>query len=352
MPDLILNPAFMHRCLSLASLGRDRVGNGALVGAVLVRQGKIIAEGFHRAYGEAHAERALLEAFTGEVLPEDVLYVNLEPCCHEGKTPPCTNILIDRAVKNLAFGMLDPDRRVAGKGVHHLEKNGVRVVGNFDRALCEKLNKGFIHVRRFGRPYLTLKKAITHDGKIAHYDGTKMKITSQQQNVWSHQFLRATHDAILVGVGTILSDNPQLNRRLDQNQEIPFTEGLNRDSESETNTINPYRIVLDPELRIPLSATVVSDAETSRTIVCVSHEGMVKQAQKVAALRERGVMVCGVAYDGDHFDWQKLWDALITPRGDYYGITSILVEGGTKTWQSFASFGMVDEDVVLTSCNP
>ncbi len=349
MSDVTPDPAFMHRCLSLASLGRGRVGNGALVGAVLVRDDRIIAEGFHATYGGPHAERVLLESFTGEVLSEDVLYVNLEPCCHQGKTPPCTNLLIDRGVKTVIFGMLDPDPRVMGKGVRLLEKNGVRVIGNFERALCEKMNKGFIQVRRFGRPYLTLKKAITHDGKFAHDDGSKMKITSPQQNAWSHQFLRATHDAILVGVGTILTDNPQLNRRLDQKKETPLIEGLNRDIESEKNTINPYRIVLDPELRIPLSATVVSDTEASRTILCVTPEGIVNAAHKMSALRERGVMICGVAHDGDHFDWQQLWDVLIKPRYGYHGITSILVEGGAKTWETFKQANSIDEEVTLTS---
>ncbi|NOS68267.1 MAG: bifunctional diaminohydroxyphosphoribosylaminopyrimidine deaminase/5-amino-6-(5-phosphoribosylamino)uracil reductase RibD [Candidatus Peribacteraceae bacterium] len=348
MSELTPNPAFMHRCLELAALGRGRVGNGALVGAVLVRHGKIIGEGFHAAYGEAHAERALLDAFNGQVLPEDVLYVNLEPCCHQGKTPPCTNILIERGVKTIVYGMVDPDPRVTGKGIAHLIQSGVKVVGPFDRELCENLNKGFIQVRKNQRPYITVKKAVSSDGKIANHDGSPMKITSKEQDTWSHRFLRARHDAILVGVGTVITDNPQLNIRFDQTNDISLMEGLNRNIFRSKNSIQPYRVILDPAMKISLDAKVVSDAQASRTILCVTPEAADREQGKVAVLQKRGVRIVRIPLQGDHFDWEALWRALITPVEDYHGLTSILVEGGEKTWEVFKKAGFMNEEVILT----
>lgn len=347
MSDVTPNPAFMHRCLDLAERGRGRVGNGALVGAVLVRQGRIIAEGFHAAYGGSHAERALFESFTGDVLPEDVLYVNLEPCCHQGKTPPCTNLLIEKGIKNVVFGILDPDARVSGKGSAQLASNGVNVIGSIERALCEEANKGFIHVRRSNRPYITLKKAITMDGKIACDDGSMMKITSQEQNTWSHTVLRVRHDAIMVGIGTVMSDNPSLNIRFIQNKENHLQVGLNEEKYKRNNFINPFRIILDPELKISSDAKVISDDQPERTIICIDAAGD-HDREKVEMLRERGVQVFSIDYSDGHFEWDALWDFLITPQPDFHGITSILVEGGPKTWDSFKKAGFINEEVILT----
>lgn len=347
MPELTPNPAFMHRCLELARLGQGRVGNGALVGAVLTRGDRVIAEGFHAGYGEAHAEQALFQVFNDEVLPEDVLYVNLEPCCHQGKTPPCTNLLIEKGVKTVVYGMPDPDLRVSGKGIAHLIQSGVRAVGPFDRGLCENLNKGFVQVRKYRRPYVTLKKAISADGKIANADRTPMKITSKEEDAWAHQFLRARHDAILVGIGTILSDNPQLNIRIDQYNKFPFQIGLNEKKVIQNNFINPYKIILDPQCKIPPDARVVSD-QASRTILCLTPETADQEKTKIELLeKKRGVRIVRIPLDDDHFDWTALWHVLITPQGDFHGITSILVEGGVKTWQAFRSAGFVDEEVLL-----
>lgn len=344
----VINPTFMHRCLALAEQGRGRVGNGALVGAVLARGDRIIAEGFHAGYGESHAERMLLEGFGGEVLPDDVLYVNLEPCCHQGKTPPCTNLLIDRGLKTVVYGMLDPDARVAGKGIDHLTHSGVTVIGPFDRALCENLNKGFIQLRKNHRPYLTLKKAMTQSGQIAQTDGSPLKITSKEQDLWSHQFLRARHDAILVGIGTIISDDPRLNIRFDQNKEFSLQIGLNRNLQSLNNFINPLRIVLDPELKISLEAKVVADAQPDRTIICVDATGD-HDSGKVVMLRERGVKVFSIDYFDGHFEWDALWQILMTPQAEFHGLASILVEGGAKTWGLFHSAGFLDQEVILTA---
>ena len=348
MPHSELNPAFMHRCLDLASQGRGRVGNGVLVGAVLVREGKIISERFHAAYGDAHAERALLEGYEGQIHPEDLLYVNLEPCVHHGKTPPCTDIIIQRSVKTVVYGMQDPDPRVRGKGLEELQRADVTVIGPFERGLCERMNKGFIQVRRYQRPYITLKQAITSDGKIASANGSPMKITSTKQDVWAHTFLRARHDAILVGVGTIISDNPQLNRRFDQNVIFAHLEGLNETICNDVISDQPYRIILDPMLNIPQDAHVVSDAIADRTMLCVTPDAALGNAGKCADLQERGVRICRIPLEAGHFDWKLLWESMLTPQKGYAGITSILVEGGVQTWEAFRASGFVDEEVTLT----
>ena len=345
------NPTFMHRCLSLAALGRGKVGNGALVGAVLVRGNNIIAEGFHTAYGAPHAERALLESFTGSIEPEDVLYVNLEPCRHHGKTPPCTDILLERGIKNVVFGMLDPDPRVAGKGTQLLLSKGVKVGGPIEQILCTRFNRGYISTRTNARPWITIKMAKDRAGRISKSDGSPLKITSQEQDIWSHTWLRSTHDAILVGVGTIKSDNPKLNRRFAQNNKFSLMEGLNEESKISNNIINPYRIILDPAFTVSHNAQVVTDELAAKTIICSGEKALDGQVSKRKEFLKKGVQMFAVPLINSAFDWRALWDALMTPKADFFGITSILVEGGAATWDQFQSAGMVDEEVCLTGMN-
>lgn len=337
----------MHRCLDLAQLGRGGVGNGALVGAVLVRDDRIIAEGYHEGYGMPHAERMLLESFNKEVLPDDVLYVNLEPCCHVGKAPPCTNILIERNVRTVVYGMQDPDPRVAGKGIAALWTAGIESIGPFERALCERVNKGFSTVRREGRPWITLKMAKDGAERINMSNGSSLKITSQEQDAWSHTFLRAGHDAILVGIGTVISDDPSLNIRFDQKKAFSHSLGLNETLNKEKNSIQPYKIILDSSLAISMDAKVVQDDVADRTLVITSQIAREKNKSKIAALERRGVSVRVIPLAGDYFEWQALWKDLLTPRTGFDGITSMLVEGGQKTWDSFMQAGVIDEHVIL-----
>lgn len=321
----------MRQCLELAEHGRGKTGTNPMVGAVLVRDRKIIAEGFHEAFGKAHAERALFETFDGEIKSDDVLYVNLEPCCHTGKTPPCTDVILERGIKHVVYGMQDPDTRVSGKGIELLQSSGVEVIGPVMRASCERLNRGFISVRNDQRPYITLKKAMMRDGRVSNKDGSRLMITSNDQNIWSHTFVRSQHDAILVGIGTILKDNPVLDCRLDS---------LKRD-------LHPYRIILDARLQIPLESNVASDEHSSRTIVM--HGPVINHDMDVTIkeLLSCGVRTIEVPIEDDVFEWAALWQLLLMPVRDYYGIASVLVEGGARTWDAFAKAGMVDEEVVL-----
>ncbi|MBM3231454.1 bifunctional diaminohydroxyphosphoribosylaminopyrimidine deaminase/5-amino-6-(5-phosphoribosylamino)uracil reductase RibD [Candidatus Peregrinibacteria bacterium] len=297
----------MRRCLLLAGRGRGLVGNGALVGAVLVSKEKIIAEGWHSAFGSEHAEVNLIKKLDRKIPHESGLYVNLEPCNHHGKTPPCTDAIIQSGIRRVVIGMWDPDPRVQGRGAAALRAAGIEVIGPVLPEECRRFNRGFVSARESSRPYITLKNARTLDGAFANPDGSKRKITSVSQDRWSHQFLRARHDAILVGAGTVLSDNPSLLVRL-PHYEAP----------------QPYRILLDPAASIPGSAAVLVDENAERTI-----------------------HITDLPQENGRFVWKELWSLLMTPREGFHGVTSILVEGGPRVWKSFREEGCVDEEVTL-----
>ena len=326
-----MHEPFIRRCLKLARSGQGETGINPLVGALLVRDGIIIAEGFHAAFGKPHAERQLLEKCEQDIRPTDTLYVNLEPCCHGNKkTLPCVPLIIGRGVKRLVFGMLDPNPSVAGKGITMLRKAGIEVIGPVLPEECARLNRGFVSLMTRGRPWITLHRAQTRSGRVAQPDDSPLKITSPEQDTWSHAFLRARHDAVLVGIGTVLSDDPQLTvRYMDHPPEI-------------------IRIILDAELRIPLKAQVVNSSLASRTIIIRKEtEESEEYEEKVRRLRGKGALVITCPYSNGTFDWSKLWSILTEPKGDFHGIKSILVEGGVKTWEIFRRANLVDEEVTL-----
>ena len=301
---------FIRQCLELAAQGRGKTGINPLVGSLLVRDGKVLDTGFYSGYGNIHSERQLLEKFDHKIDSKDILYVNLEPCCHTGQTPPCTEIIIEKGIKNVVFGIVDPDPRVSGKGIEALRSAGVHVVGPVMRAECEYFNRGFISLRTKNRPWIILKQARAKDGSIANPDGSPKRITSTEQDAWSHEHLRANVDAILVGVGTVLRDDPQLTVRT--NKKI----------------VQPWRLVLDPNKRMPPRSRVLGE----RTMVITQDQVPVRDGR---------------------FLWEDLWKVLTAAKdgrshGDnFYGIASILVEGGPKTWEAFRSSGMIDEEVIL-----
>ncbi len=323
-----MHESFILRCLALAELGRGSTGINPMVGAVLVREGKIIAEGFHEAYGESHAERQLLEKLEQKIRSSDIFYVNLEPCCHtDKKTPPCAQFIVEKGIKHVVYGMKDPNPMVSGKGISFLRSQGVEVIGPVLPEVCARLNRGFTSLMTNGRPWITLKSARTVDGRTANPGGKRLMITSPQQDLWAHKFLRAKHDAILVGIGTILADDPELTvRHVDHQMQI-------------------YRIILDAELKIPLQAKVVNRESANRTVVVC--EGTDGTKEKRVVLEKRGVRIVALSSQGGLFDWNGLWKALATPASDFFGITSILVEGGPKTWQTFRDSCLVDEEVTL-----
>lgn len=203
---------FMQRCIQLAQLGSGHVAPNPLVGAVLVHEGRIIGEGYHQKFGMAHAEVNAIEAVQDPYLLSDsTLYVNLEPCSHFGKTPPCSNLILAKKIGKVVIGMEDPNPIVNGKGISQLKSAGVDVITGVLEKECRNLNKRFISIIKNQRPYITLKWAMTADG-FAGRRGEKIQISNPFTGIIGHS-LRHQEQAIMVGAGTILSDNPQLNTR-------------------------------------------------------------------------------------------------------------------------------------------
>lgn len=321
--------SFIFRCLELADRGRGSVGINPLVGSLLVRKGEVVAEGWHRHFGGDHAERELIKKFDQGLEQEDVLYVNLEPCCHHSKTPPCTDLIIKSGIKQVVYGMQDPNPEVAGQGIAALRAAGITVTGPVLPELCRRHNRGFVSLHEKGRPYITLKRAQTKDGRVANDDGSPLTITSEEQNQWSHQHLRAKHDAILVGVQTVISDDPQLTVRL-MNKKVDQT------------FPQPLVIIFDPHLRIPAEAKVVKEG----TVIITDREAAQKREEE---LFKTGARILRIPTQNGYFDWNSLWSMLTTPEEDFYGISSILVEGGQKTGDAFRNAGQYDEEVTLVN---
>ena len=309
---------YMYRCLDLAAKGRGKVGINPMVGSVLVREEKIIAEDFYDHFGAPHAEASLLKSMKGKIEKNDILYISLEPCCHHGKTPPCTDAILESGVKHVVFGMKDPDSRVSGKGIEILKDAGIEVIGPVLPVECRRLNRGYISLRTVGRPWITLKSAQTQSGEIANKDGSPMKITSAEQDEWSHEFLRARHDAVLVGVETVIRDDPQLTVRM--NKKVEQNKNLD-------HVFEPYRVIFDPNGRLPKDAKVKGD----KLIVVSSVPGS----------------EWFVPIEDGHFVWNELWKILTTSKEGFPGISSILVEGGKRTWAHFKESQLYDEEVIL-----
>ena len=323
--------SMMHRCLELAGKGRGKTGINPMVGAVLVRDGRVIAEGFHSGFGKAHAELDLMQKTDQKIRSTDTLYVNLEPCCHEGKkTPPCAQMLIKNGVKNIVIGMTDPNPAVAGKGIELLRLHGANVsVAPGTVADCLRLNRGFVSLMTKHRPWVTMQQAKTPEGEFAGPDGTFLKITTHTQDRWTHEFLRAKSDAVLIGIGTALMDNPHLTIR------------------HLSASYQPRRIVIDSRLRIPLEANLVSDESAPNTIIIIKPGLPDDICAVIPELRKRGVRVMEVTHHEKGIDFKALWEALTTPAEGFHGISSILFEGGQQMWKAFREEKCIDEEAVL-----
>ena len=221
---------YMLRAIQLAKKGEGWTNPNPMVGAVIVKDGKIIGEGYHKKYGELHAERNAIASLT-ESAEGAVIYVTLEPCCHHGKTPPCTEAIIEQKIRKVVIGSRDPNPKVAGKGVQMLREAGVTVVEDFMREECDQLNPVFFHYITTKTPYVVMKYAMTLDGKIATKTGASKWITGESARK-EVQHMRHQYMGIMAGIGTVLADDPMLNVRV---------EGWK----------SPVRIVCDSKLRIP-----------------------------------------------------------------------------------------------------
>ena len=326
----------MRRAIELAKKGGGFVHHNPLVGCVVVKDGAIIAEGYHEKYGEFHAERNALTRCQSET-KDASLYVTLEPCCHHGKTPPCTEIIIEKGVKKVYVGILDPNPLVAGKGVKRLQDAGIEVEVGLCADEIRELNKVFLKYITTKRPYVIMKTAMTLDGKIAAFTGDSKWVTNEESRKMVHQ-LRSEMAGVIVGIGTVLADDPLLNCRL------------------EGNPHQPIRIVVDSNLRIPADSQLVKTAKEYRTIVACRHfdrsEAERSEVEKsslnvnkqkgfldsLQTLEMRGLEVIHCASKDGHVDINDLMVQL-----GAQGIDSVLLEGGGTLNAAFLEAGCVDE---------
>jgi diaminohydroxyphosphoribosylaminopyrimidine deaminase/5-amino-6-(5-phosphoribosylamino)uracil reductase len=264
-----IDEAHMARALELAEHGRGLTSPNPMVGAVIVRDGAVVGEGFHRRAGGAHAEVEAL-AMAGERARGATLYVTLEPCAHFGRTPPCAPRVAAAGIRRIVAALGDPDPRVAGQGFALLRGAGLEVMVGVREREAARQNRDFLTSVRRGRPHVTLKVAMTLDGKIADRHGASQWITGEAARREAHR-LRSEADAILVGVGTVLADDPALTVR----RERPWPR-------------EPYRVVLDSTARTPTAARIVRGPTTARTLIMV-RDGA--PSHRVTALEEAGAVV-------------------------------------------------------------
>lgn len=304
---------YMQLALNLAKSAEGHTNPNPLVGAVLVKDGMIVGTGLHRKAGEPHAE---VHAFrmAGEHAKGATLYVTLEPCSHFGKTPPCANLVKDSGVKRVVVAMQDPNPSVAGRGIGLLRDAGIEVEVGMLEQQAQKLNERFVHNMLTERPFVVSKYAMTMDGKIATANGHSKWITSEAARADVH-ILRDKMDGILVGVGTVLADDPKLTTRL------PEREGK-----------NPTRIILDRSLRTPLSANVMQTDEAATIIVTEVHD-----EKKLAQYKDFGVQMMQANLDDLTGVLQQLYKL---------GVTNLLVEGGGEVNASFLRAGLIDKFIV------
>ncbi len=310
-----MDELYMKQALMLAAQGLGRTSPNPVVGAVIVADGSIVGQGWHQAAGTPHAEvHALAQA--GRLARNATLYVTLEPCCHHGRTGPCTDAIIAAGVKRVVVAMTDPNPLVRGKGIQKLRQHGLEVLEGVCAAEAAQLNEVFIKWIATGLPFGVLKTAITLDGKIATYTGHSKWITSERSREYVHG-LRNMYDAILVGIGTVLADDPSLTTRLPDGGK------------------NPIRVIVDSKGRIPLEAKLLCDCEAP-VIIAVGPEA---SAEKLAALQAKGAEVLTLPLvAGRGVSLRHLFVEL-----GQRNITSILVEGGAEVNASVLAENVVDK---------
>ncbi len=262
-----MNPKYMKRAIELAKKGIGYTNPNPIVGCVVVKNDEIISEGYHEKIGGFHAERNALTNCKEDTTGAE-LYVTLEPCCHYGKTPPCTEIIIEKNIKKVYVGSMDPNKLVAGKGVKILEENGIEVECGVLKDECDKLNEVFFHYITNKTPYVVMKYAMTMDGKIACENGDSKWVTGEKARE-TVQNMRKKYMGIMVGINTVLEDNPMLNCRIEEN-------------------VDPIRIICDSNLRIPFESNIVNTANKIQTIVVCTNKA---DKDKQRWLENKGIEV-------------------------------------------------------------
>ncbi len=323
---------YMSRAIELAELGRGWVNPNPAVGAVIVKEGRVIGEGWHERYKGLHAERNAFASLTESAEGAD-LYVTLEPCCHYGKTPPCTEAIIAHKIRRVVIGSDDPNPKVAGKGVIQLREAGILVETGVMKAECDRLNPVFFHYITTNMPYVVMKYAMTADGKIATKTGASKWITGEKARA-RVQEMRHCYMGIIAGIGTVLADDPILNVRLEGKK-------------------SPIRIICDSRLRIPLDSKICRSAGQYRTMIACGKiedgdlgiekkkeqdadcKEMVRKAEK---LRAMGIEVVSLPDVQGRVDLLQLMNYLGSQK-----IDSVFLEGGGELNDSFLRAGLVQE---------
>ena len=358
---------YMRKALGLALRGSGWVNPNPLVGAVVVRDGRIVGEGWHTALGEPHAEREALADCErhGESAKGATMYVTLEPCCHTGKTPPCTDALVEAGIARVVVGASDPNPCVNGGGISVLQQAGIEVAQGVLEDECVELNRPFFHYIKTGKPYVMLKYAMTLDGKIATRSGKSKWITGSEARRHVHED-RQRFAAIMVGVNTVIKDDPLLTCRLDdfEDEDVPsdcpdkmdFEDLLEREFAEEEAAFkeilqeegsssdapkaftrkasNPIRIVCDTHLRTPLNAQLVKTASMVPTYIATSETDL----KKHMPYRERDCDIIVVPEAAGHIDIEVLMEKL-----GAMGIDSVIVEGGSEVNWSVLAYEAVSK---------
>ena len=317
----MLDDSYMKQALRIARRGQGKTSPNPMVGAVIVKDNRIIGQGYHRYFGGKHAEVNAIES-AREDIGGATLYVTLEPCCHYGKTPPCVDAVIRSGVGRVVIGTLDPNPKMRGKGVEILREHNIETRVGVLEGECRSLNEAYFKHMSTGMPLVTVKFAQTLDGRIATATGGSQWLSAPASRRLAHRW-RALHDGVMVGVGTVLADNPELTVRLVKGR-------------------NPARIILDSRLRIPLDARVLLNQESAPTIIATTSGA---EEKKLSALRRMGIEVLVIPEDErGEVDLGHLL-AMLGQRE----ISSILVEGGAATITSLLRRNLVDRLVVIVA---
>jgi diaminohydroxyphosphoribosylaminopyrimidine deaminase/5-amino-6-(5-phosphoribosylamino)uracil reductase len=319
--DVERDARFMRRALELAERGRGLTSPNPMVGAVIVSGGEIVGEGFHERAGGPHAEVVALAA-AGVRSRGATLYVTLEPCVHQGRTPPCAPAVVAAGIRRVVVASVDPNPRVSGRGAATLRAAGVEVTEAMLAEDAERQNRAFLAAIRLGRPHVTLKAAMTLDGRIADLHGESKWITGAQARAAAHR-LRSESDAILVGIGTALRDDPALTVR----RERPWPR-------------EPYRVVLDTRARTPSDARLITAGTPARALVITGDA----DPARVAALRAAGATVVPVGLREGRVDLHAALAVLAELE-----VRAVLVEGGGDVHGGFLDADLVDRVAVFVA---
>jgi diaminohydroxyphosphoribosylaminopyrimidine deaminase/5-amino-6-(5-phosphoribosylamino)uracil reductase len=307
-----MHEQYMRLALELAVRGIGAVNPNPLVGAVIVKNNRIIGQGFHEKYGDPHAEINAINSAYDEI-SGSTIYVTLEPCYHTGKTPPCVDAIIRHGFNKVIIGMADPNPLVSGKSIQKMIDHDIEVVTGVLENECRKMNEVFIKYITTGRPFVTMKSAMTLDGKIATFTGDSRWISNEKSRHLTHN-IRHRMSAVMVGIGTVLTDDPELTTRIE-------------------NGKNSIRIVLDSRLRIPLNAKILQKKDDSRTIIVTTDRA---EQEKIEILKSMDIRVMVVPGSDRGVDLNKLMTKLGEIR-----IDSILLEGGGTL-----NYSALEEDIV------